>query len=575
MVSRLALAAGLLQAHAAPAATPYAALVIPAPSARIKTTGGPDGTNAWNLWDPGELGDDFRLNADATVTVRARVRGTPALGVWPRMALMLDQALVDTRWIETDTWSEHIFRLPLQADVHRLTLAFLNDARTETEDRNLYVESLTLETPAPGPSPALAEPGDWSRSWKPRREAAEAQTLREAEAAIERIRKRDLRIRVLDAQGRPRPDVPVSARQVRHAFLFGCNIYQFDRYTEPALNDAYRVRFRELFNYATLGFYWKHYEPEQGRPDYPYTDQVVAWCQSQGIAMKGHPVLWDHEAGRPTWLDGRLPTPEEQEQRVRALLGRYADRIRFWEVVNEPAHCHGIPLDGPYRWARDTASNAVLIVNDYYVLANGCPDFYDLLRAARQRGVPFDAIGIQAHEPVGMRFPLDQVRRILDLYAGLGLPLHITEFTPASGGQPILGSHLEGAWDEERQADYAVKFYTACFAHPAVEAITWWDLSDQGAWQPGGGLLRADLSPKPAYHALRKLLTETWRTRAEGRTGADGAWGFRGFPGDYAIRLGPDPAAPERTVTLGASGSTDIILQENDRHEPVPLPERP
>ena len=98
-------------------------------------------------------------------------------------------------------------------------------------------------------------------------------------------------------------------------------------------------------------------------------------------------------------------------------------------------------------------------------------------------------------------------------YATLGKDIYITEFSPTSVDQEITGSHVKGKWDEAAQADYAVKFYTVCFAHPAVAGITWWDLCDEGSWLEGGGLLRKDLSPKPSFFALKKLICEQWITQ--------------------------------------------------------------
>jgi len=52
-----------------------------------------------------------------------------------------------------------------------------------------------------------------------------------------------------------------------------------------------------------------------------------------------------------------------------------------------------------------------------------------------------------------------------------------------------------------------------------VASITWWDLSDRFAWQNApAGLVRADLSPKPAYRVLDRLINHLWRTDAAGRT---------------------------------------------------------
>ena len=84
-------------------------------------------------------------------------------------------------------------------------------------------------------------------------------------------------------------------------------------------------------------------------------------------------------------------------------------------------------------------------------------------------------------------FPLRQVQTILDRYATLGKELHITEFTPASGGDPITESHVEGVWDEAAQADYAVKFYRVTVARTRSNGVivTWYGpskcLSDSAA----------------------------------------------------------------------------------------------
>ncbi len=71
-----------------------------------------------------------------------------------------------------------------------------------------------------------------------------------------------------------------------------------------------------------------------------------------------------------------------------------------------------------------------------------------------------------------------------------------------------------------------------------MRGITWWDLCDEGSWLPGGGLLRKDMTPKPAYDALRRLIRETWHTRTEGKTDAEGRLTFRGFFGRYMLVAG-------------------------------------
>ena len=374
--------------------------------------------------------------------------------------------------------------------------------------------------------------GEDSASGAAREEAA----LKKAAEDTEKNRKSNATVRVTNAQGAPVAGAAVVIEQTRHDFLFGSNIYMFERFEKPEHNQAYSTQFAELLNYATTGFYWKSYEPEQGKPHYEYTDKVVAWCGAHGIRLKGHPLLWGDGAGVPQWSKGQ-PAPEVQKQRVVDILKRYTGKIEFWEVVNEPAHIHNVKIDEPYSWAHEADPKGYLIVNDYYVMANGFPPFFKLLEASKAGGVPFDGIGIQAHEPRTMRFPLEKVQDTLDHYATLGKELHITEFTPCSGGEAITGSHVTGKWDEAAQCDYAVKFYRVCFAHPALRAITWWDLCDKGSWLKGGGMLRADLTPKPVYAALKKLIHEEWHTHAEGQTDAVGALAFRGFHGQYRVEV--------------------------------------
>ena len=48
-------------------------------------------------------------------------------------------------------------------------------------------------------------------------------------------------------------------------------------------------------------------------------------------------------------------------------------------------------------------------------------------------------------------------------------------------------------------------------------------------------MLRKDLSPKPVYDALRKLIHEEWHTRAEGLTDSGGRFNFTGFRGAYNV----------------------------------------
>ena len=166
----------------------------------------------------------------------------------------------------------------------------------------------------------------------------------------------------------------------------------------------------------------------------------------------------------------------------------------------------------------------------------------------------YDVIGIQSHMHGG-RWPTQKTWDVCERFAKFGKPLHFTETTFVSGEQ---GWELRKArqdpnfrWvstdqGERRQARDVAEFYRILFSHPAVEAITWWDFTDQNAWQAApAGLLRDDMTPKPAYDELKRLIKGQWWTKTQATVGSEGQARFRGFFGQYEVTA----SAGGRTLT--------------------------
>ena len=303
---------------------------------------------------------------------------------------------------------------------------------------------------------------------------------------IERYRRGSGRITVKARDGKPIPNANVKLEQIRHDVLFGCNLFRFGRLADPALEEAYRLRFASVFNHATLGFYWGSYEQRQGEPQYEYTDRALDWCRENNITCKGHPLAWDHPASSPRWLPNDLAKVAELSQsRVRDCVKRFKGRINIWDVVNEPTdltrfknpmntwatQLGAVPFTRLHLdVARHANPDATLLVNDYRT----DPAFSKILRQLQRDGKPmFDAIGIQSHMHDAVWTPT-RIREVCDAYAMFHKPIHFTETTVVSG--PRLGpgenwgdSTPEG---EARQAEEVTRFYQHLFADRDVEAIT-------------------------------------------------------------------------------------------------------
>jgi GH35 family endo-1,4-beta-xylanase len=183
-----------------------------------------------------------------------------------------------------------------------------------------------------------------------------------------------------------------------------------------------------------------------------------------------------------------------------------------------------------------------LVLNDFDMsTAYEC-----LIEGVLEAGIPVDAIGLQSHMHQGY-WGEQRTLAVLDRFARYDLPLHLTETTLLSGDlMPAeiedLNDHQPDSWPstpegEERQADEIVRHYRTLLAHPAVQGVNYWGITDRGAWLGApGGLVRADGSPKPAYDALRRLVKEEWWVSpTPARTDDQGRLVVTGWYGDYVL----------------------------------------
>ena len=397
----------------------------------------------------------------------------------------------------------------------------------------------------------------------PAQTLSEGEILNQADARIQKYRTGDVQLRLVTPEGKAvKSGTRISIEQTRHSFLFGSNIFMLGACKTPADNAAYEKEFSDLLNYATVPLYWWEYEPEAGHPGYEGTARMAAWCAAHHITVKGHPLAWNYVD--PSWLPADLADAMRlQMQRITDIMGRFKGQVDYFDIVNEAtnfdreetlAHAPkltaairqmGVPsyLRTAFNRAREANPQATRVINDYVT----SDDYLDkvISQLVDASGQPlFDVIGIQCHQHGGA-WSAPKTWDICERFAKVGKPLHFTEATILSGqpGWEWKQKHPELDWastpeGEARQAEGVARFYTILFSHPAVQAITWWDFSDQGAWQQApAGLVRADMTPKPAYDALMKLIKGKWWTRAEVRTSPLGAAQFHGFYGDYKISV--------------------------------------
>ena len=332
----------------------------------------------------------------------------------------------------------------------------------------------------------------------------------------------------------------IARRGARQGFLFGCNAFGF------AGSENYARRYTELFNFATVPFYRKAAEKTEGSIDNSIVDSLLAKMAGSSLLLKGHPLIWMHQAGMPEFLKAKSYDQQKESCRRYILerVGRYRTRIHAWDVINE-AHdwANDLHLDPEQliemtrlgaMTAREADPTAFRVVNncciggEYVVrrrsysgpLGRRALSPYEYLEAVEAARVPYEAIGIQAYYDELNRDMLE-IERLLKRFYRFGKPIHITEQGIPSSNEPTPGNEVAfptpnvwhgTTWNEQIQADWVEQFYTLCYSQPEIDALSWWDFQDP-AFIPHGGLLHKDGTPKQAYTRLKALFA-LWRAMA-------------------------------------------------------------
>ena len=73
-----------------------------------------------------------------------------------------------------------------------------------------------------------------------------------------------------------------------------------------------------------------------------------------------------------------------------------------------------------------------------------------------------------------------------------------------------------------------------------------------------GGLLRFDLSPKPAYNTVKNLIQNVWHTEEGAVTDENGICSFRGFYGEYELEFEVNGKTIKKTVLLSSKSDNKI-----------------
>lgn len=206
------------------------------------------------------------------------------------------------------------------------------------------------------------------------------------------------------------------------------------------------------------------------------------------------------------------------------LIDRYGDRIHTWQIINERRQQNHIsPIFTLFRQRLpDAALGVSHCARAYSDRPQGPQRDKDLFRGLlsieqiESTGHKVDFFGAHVHRPEGLWADPRVMYELFDRFAAKGIRVHITE-TGINHSGKITGDVLEGVWDEDLQAEYIVHFLKICYSHPNVDVVNFWGFGPR-TWQKNIGLLRKDFSKRPAFDALKQLVTEEWTSNMDSQS---------------------------------------------------------
>lgn len=391
---------------------------------------------------------------------------------------------------------------------------------------------------------------------------------------IEKHRKANLTVRVVDAAGQPVPNAQVEIELKRPAFGFGTAVATSTLLGKSADNERYRLVLEKYFNKVTLEnslrwnqwALWKQESQKQA-------GATLDWLAARHIAARGHYLAWGplDEHNHPRDYKGK---PDELRRdlfaHIEEMTRFVGNRVVEWDALNHPIgwgartcsdECGVQIYADVIRRGRELVPKAEMWINeennsttDSHTIAKYLALTKELIRL----GAKPDGVGFMGHyKGTLLPSPEAEVNSLADEFGKLGVKLQFTEFDIACGA------------DEEMQADFLRDMLTMAFSRPEFTSFINWGFWERRHWIPAAALWRRDWTMKPAAKVWEDLVLRQWQTHTTGQTGASGGFATRGFLGEYAVKATAGEKSATSTATLTQEGGTVTLTLPRTAGKPV------
>lgn len=294
-------------------------------------------------------------------------------------------------------------------------------------------------------------------------------------------------------------------------------------------------------NAGRISCNWGRLAPQESQLRWDEFDAQLAWCRTHKLLPSAGPLVDLRPGSLPDWLwlwGGDFEEIQSMvEDVVRQTLSRYRGKVSIWHLIHRAGigEILGLNEEEQIRLtarvlqvARSVDPQAQLVIDFERPWAGwlssspfqlGPLHLADSLARAE---LGLSGVGVEialGYGPPGSHLhDLLDASRLLDQYALVNLPLHVSFAIPSSGApdpKADAAVSLEaGAWPtsptESLQYEWASKWIALAAAKPFVRAIHWAQPGDGFPHLfPNAGLFRADNTPKPIVEWLRTFRAQS------------------------------------------------------------------
>ncbi|RVW69191.1 Anti-sigma-I factor RsgI6 [Vitis vinifera] len=235
-----------------------------------------------------------------------------------------------------------------------------------------------------------------------------------------------------------------------------------------------------------------------GVENYKVADDMLQFCKQNGIAVRGHNILWDDPKYQPSWVKSLSPGDLQAavDRRINSIASRYKGQVIAWDVVNENLHFSffedrlgASASAAAFQKTRQIDGTVELFMNDYNTI--------------EERGD-------------GASSPAKYLQKLGEIQAFLVVEVDVSNMTD--------------------QAMHFQQILEEVHAHPAVKGIVTW-----GTWDPRGCyrmcLTDGNFNNLPTGDVLDKILRQWSIAGMVGVTDANGVFEASLFHGDYEVTI--------------------------------------